>query len=60
MKEAAKLSGIVDERDCGETVLRFISEPEAAALATIKDLSKRSTIKVPTFSILSFHLSDQS
>jgi hypothetical protein len=46
MKQAANLSGILKERDCGETVLRFISEPEAAALATIKDLSKRSTIKV--------------
>lgn len=46
MKEAAKLSGILDARSCGATTLRFISEPEAAALATIKDLSKRSTIDV--------------
>ncbi|KAF4951137.1 hypothetical protein FGADI_7752 [Fusarium gaditjirri] len=46
MKQAAKSSGILDARSCGETKLRFISEPEAAALATIKDLSKRSTIKV--------------
>ncbi|KAK2136823.1 hypothetical protein NOF04DRAFT_1338816 [Fusarium oxysporum II5] len=46
MKQAAKTSGILDARSCGETKLRFISEPEAAALATIKDLSKRSTIKV--------------
>ncbi|KAF5542336.1 mitochondrial-type heat shock 70 [Fusarium mexicanum] len=45
MKQAAKTSGIIDARSCGETKLRFISEPEAAALATIKDLSKRSTIK---------------
>ncbi|RTE70985.1 hypothetical protein BHE90_014613 [Fusarium euwallaceae] len=46
MKEAAQMSGILDARSCGATTLRFISEPEAAALATIKDLSKRSTIKV--------------
>ncbi|WZH40085.1 mitochondrial-type heat shock 70 [Fusarium acuminatum] len=45
MKQAARVSGILDDRSCGETTLRFISEPEAAALATIKDLSKRSTIK---------------
>ncbi|KLO96325.1 related to hsp70 protein [Fusarium fujikuroi] len=46
MKQAAKTSGILDARPCGETKLRFISEPEAAALATIKDLSKRSTMKI--------------
>ncbi|KAH7023134.1 hypothetical protein EDB80DRAFT_745260 [Ilyonectria destructans] len=45
MKRAVKLSGILDKRSCGETVLRFISEPEAAALATLKDLSKRSNTK---------------
>lgn len=52
MKQAARVSGILDDRSCGETTLRFISEPEAAALATIKDLSKRSTIKVKRPSIL--------
>ncbi|KAM5380198.1 hypothetical protein ACJZ2D_003649 [Fusarium nematophilum] len=45
MKQAAKISGILDSRACGETTLRFISEPEAAALATLRDLSKRSTLK---------------
>ncbi|CAM1506717.1 Fc.00g063580.m01.CDS01 [Cosmosporella sp. VM-42] len=45
MEQAAKLSGILDERSSGETILRFISEPEAAALATIKDFSRRSTTK---------------
>lgn len=45
MKQAARNSGILDARPCGDTVLRFISEPEAAALATIKDLSKRLTMK---------------
>ncbi|KAF4995123.1 hypothetical protein FDECE_12894 [Fusarium decemcellulare] len=46
MKQAAAMSGILDERSCGETTLRFISEPEAAALATIEDLVERTTIKV--------------
>lgn len=46
MRKAAKASGIADARPCGDTTLCFISEPEAAALATIKDLSKRSTVKV--------------
>ncbi|KAF5617449.1 Hsp70 chaperone protein [Fusarium sp. NRRL 52700] len=45
MKQAAKMSGILDKRLCGETTLHFVSEPEAAALATVEDLSKRSTIK---------------
>ncbi|CVK82888.1 hypothetical protein FPRO04_00315 [Fusarium proliferatum] len=45
MKQAAQQSGILDARSAGATSLHFISEPEAAALATIKDLSKRSTIK---------------
>lgn len=46
MKMAAKQAGILDPRLAGSTTLRFVSEPEAAALATIKDLSKRSSIKV--------------
>lgn len=46
MKQAAQQSGILDVRSAGATTLRFITEPEAAALATIKDLSKRSNIKV--------------
>ncbi|KAJ4271774.1 hypothetical protein NW762_000480 [Fusarium torreyae] len=45
MRRAAKISGMLDARPCGKTILVFVSEPEAAALATIKDLSKRSTIK---------------
>ncbi|KAF9769155.1 hypothetical protein IL306_013482 [Fusarium sp. DS 682] len=45
MKQAAQQSGILDARSAGATTLHFISEPEAAALATIKDLQKRSTIK---------------
>lgn len=46
MKRAVNLSGILGKRPCGETTLRFISEPEAAALATLKDLSNRSNIKM--------------
>ncbi|KAJ4271772.1 hypothetical protein NW762_000478 [Fusarium torreyae] len=46
MKQAAQESGILDPRpDAGTTTLRFVSEPEAAALATIKDLAQRSTIE---------------
>ncbi|KAM0209640.1 hypothetical protein ACHAQI_006381 [Fusarium lateritium] len=45
MKQAAQQSGILDGRPAGATTLRFISEPEAAALATIKDLAKRSNIQ---------------
>ncbi|RYC84381.1 hypothetical protein BFJ63_vAg12749 [Fusarium oxysporum f. sp. narcissi] len=45
MKMAAKQAGILDPRLAGSTTLRFVSEPEAATLATIKDLSKRSSIK---------------
>ncbi|KAF4966773.1 hypothetical protein FSARC_5590 [Fusarium sarcochroum] len=45
MKKAARISGMLDARPCGKTTLSFISEPEAAALATIKDLFKRPTIK---------------
>lgn len=46
MKQAAQQSSILDARPAGATTLRFISEPEAAALATIIDLAKRSTIQV--------------
>ncbi|KAF7559162.1 hypothetical protein G7046_g4998 [Stylonectria norvegica] len=45
MKQAAKLSGILNRRLAGETTIRFISEPEAAALATLKDLSKKSSLE---------------
>ncbi|RGP68404.1 hypothetical protein FSPOR_5283 [Fusarium sporotrichioides] len=45
MKQAARQSGILDGQSAGTTMLQFISEPEAAALATIEDMGKRSTIK---------------
>lgn len=46
MKQAAQQSGILDGRSAGPTNLQFISEPEAAALATIRDMGKRSTVQV--------------
>ncbi|KAH7197175.1 uncharacterized protein B0J16DRAFT_377627 [Fusarium flagelliforme] len=45
MKVTAQSSGILDSRPAGATTLRFITEPEAAALATLKDVAKRSTIQ---------------
>ncbi|KAF2463866.1 uncharacterized protein BDR25DRAFT_272389 [Lindgomyces ingoldianus] len=41
MTKAAKRAGILDVRLAGETVLNFVSEPEAAALATFQDLKAR-------------------
>ena len=49
MREAVTLAGILDERDAGETVLNFINEPEAAALATLEDMASRPDIKVWPF-----------
>lgn len=46
MREAVKLAGILDERAGGQTLLSFVSEPEAAALATMDDMSDRADIKV--------------
>jgi molecular chaperone DnaK (HSP70) len=46
MREAVSLAGILDSREAGDTVLRFISEPEAAALATIQDMEGRPDIEV--------------
>ncbi|WQF77449.1 Putative ATPase, nucleotide binding domain-containing protein [Colletotrichum destructivum] len=49
MRRAAQEAGILENRSAGETagetVLSFISEPEAAALATMRDLSNRPNIK---------------
>lgn len=41
MTRAARRAGILDARLAGETVLNFVSEPEAAALATFRDLKAR-------------------
>ncbi|KXH31769.1 hypothetical protein CSIM01_09444 [Colletotrichum simmondsii] len=46
MRRAAENAGIVEKRPAGKTTLSFVSEPEAAALATFKDLAGRPNIKV--------------
>jgi molecular chaperone DnaK (HSP70) len=46
MKKAALKSGMLDNRLCGETILHFVSEPEAAALATFHDMRSRPDFKV--------------
>ena len=46
MKKAAEGAGILDIRPCGKTTLTFISEPEAAALATMRDLGRKTDLKV--------------
>lgn len=46
MRRAVEGAGILKERPAGETTLSFISEPEAAALATVRDLKKRPNISV--------------
>lgn len=38
MTQAIRKAGILDSRIAGDTVLKFITEPEAAALATINDM----------------------
>ncbi|KAK1250373.1 hypothetical protein MKX08_010376 [Trichoderma sp. CBMAI-0020] len=44
MKEAIKKAGILNIRGVFNTELEFISEPEAAALAALRDLSDRADI----------------
>lgn len=46
MREAARYAGILDERIGGPTQLDIISEPEAAALATLRDMKDRCDIEV--------------
>ncbi|KAI1194022.1 hypothetical protein F5X97DRAFT_336303 [Nemania serpens] len=46
MREAARLAGILDYRIAGKTTLSFISEPEAAAMATIPELGNRGDLQV--------------
>lgn len=45
MKQAAQKAGLLAEREGRETRLSLVSEPEAAALATLSRLSKKSTIQ---------------
>lgn len=46
MQTVAREAGILDERSAGETTLSFVSEPEAAAHATMTDLRCRPDVKV--------------
>jgi molecular chaperone DnaK (HSP70) len=46
MREAAQEAGLLEPRLSGTPILDIISEPEAAALATLRDMSDRSDIKV--------------
>ena len=46
MREAADEAGMLRKRIAGETELSFISEPEAAAMATLSDMHGRADIKV--------------
>lgn len=50
MREAARIAGILKRRPgVSKTVLTFISEPEAAALATLKRINGRCDIEVSGF-----------
>ncbi|KZL87999.1 hsp70 family chaperone [Colletotrichum incanum] len=46
MRRAAENAGLLEKRPAGGTTLALISEPEAAALATMRDLAGRPNIKV--------------
>jgi molecular chaperone DnaK (HSP70) len=46
MKEAVTRAGILEKRASGQTTHEFISEPEAAALATLSDLNGLPNIGV--------------
>lgn len=46
MKEAIQKAGILSLRNAADTTVEFISEPEAAALATLRDMSDRADMRV--------------
>jgi hypothetical protein len=46
MREAAERAGILEDRLAGQTTLNFVSEPEAAALATFDDLKNRPNFQI--------------
>jgi molecular chaperone DnaK (HSP70) len=52
MRNAVEQAGMLTERLAGETELIFVSEPEAAALATLADMEGRCDIKVRITSIV--------
>ncbi|KAI1409418.1 actin-like ATPase domain-containing protein [Hypoxylon sp. FL1857] len=45
MRRAAKQAGILADRACGQTTLSFVTEPEAAALATFSDMRRRPDVE---------------
>ena len=45
MRAAVKAAGILDDRTAGPTTFTVVSEPEAAALATLTDLQSTSSIQ---------------
>jgi hypothetical protein len=45
MRNAARAAGILNPRPCGETTLKLVSEPEAAALATLNEFRACHNIK---------------
>ncbi|UNI14703.1 hypothetical protein JDV02_001305 [Purpureocillium takamizusanense] len=45
MRQAAQKAGLLTKRECGDTQLSLLSEPEAAALAVVSRLSKKSTVE---------------
>lgn len=56
MREAIQISGMLDERSHGVPNLTFLSEPEAAALASLHDIVDRHDIKVHILSLSSLLL----
>lgn len=46
MREAVELAGILEERNAGASTLSFMSEPEAAAMATMDDMAERPDLTV--------------
>ncbi|KAG5949900.1 hypothetical protein E4U53_005660 [Claviceps sorghi] len=46
MEKAAETAGILGQKSCGTTSVRFVSEPEAAALSSLSDQGNKSTVEV--------------
>lgn len=57
MKEAIEKAGILGFRNAADTTLEFISEPEAAALATLQDMSDRTDVRVRASDDVEFRFS---
>ena len=49
MRQAALDAGILEPRLCSNTTLHFVSEPEAAALATLRDMKVAQFEVCPSF-----------